>query len=398
MIVVGGNDVVIQPAKNNEVRIYFAFPDGVFHYVCAECTALCCRAGLGLQGSLRRELKPLLSIYPQFAGMAIARHGHLITFSTPVGQCFFLDRDNLCRIEKEHGQSLKPGVCLLYPFNNITRIGNAIAVSPQFSCPLRFNLPARPGEVGGTHAAIKAAIYESTTWDSDYVTTYLSPARLHPSFDADSVLEREEEFRELCTEKLGKAKFVELLSHELRTSQSLELFIERSLRIMEMEIPVRVSVRDPIDDLLIALASSLRLYLLQLSSENILRALALGEVLLRQVTPLSNLPATPQVIHRILSSLMPVLALLARGDERIELNPRNGFAAPQFGDSALTVAVLVALRELQKGAKVFDALERAMTPLPAAIDRMLLLNHLGTQIGYEIGRQQSKTKRVNKNK
>ena len=34
---------------NDQPEIFFAFPDGVFHHVCAECTALCCR-GQGFAG------------------------------------------------------------------------------------------------------------------------------------------------------------------------------------------------------------------------------------------------------------------------------------------------------------------------------------------------------------
>src|SRR5687768_9293505 len=42
-------------ATNELNDIFFAFPDGVFHHVCAECTALCCR-GQGFAGSLKREM------------------------------------------------------------------------------------------------------------------------------------------------------------------------------------------------------------------------------------------------------------------------------------------------------------------------------------------------------
>ena len=52
-----------EPTTDNQaVSLFFAFPDGVYHYVCAECTALCCR-GQGFGGSLEREMRTLLQIY-----------------------------------------------------------------------------------------------------------------------------------------------------------------------------------------------------------------------------------------------------------------------------------------------------------------------------------------------
>ena len=176
--------------SNGPVPLYFAFPDGAYHYVCAECTALCCR-GQGFAGSLQREMRQLLTIYPALGSAATSRQGDIITFATPSGRCHFLDGDNLCRIEKEHGKALKPGVCGLFPFNVFTRIGDVVAISPHFMCPLRLQIPARPGRVEGTHARIETAVRESALLDRAYVEAHMVPSRLHPALDADSVLERE---------------------------------------------------------------------------------------------------------------------------------------------------------------------------------------------------------------
>ena len=81
--------------------------------------------------------------YPQFGGMAQEREGDVVTCATPMGTCFFLRDDNLCQIEVTHGRVKKPGVCLLFPFNDFYRIGNALAVAPHFMCPIRLNLPPR---------------------------------------------------------------------------------------------------------------------------------------------------------------------------------------------------------------------------------------------------------------
>lgn len=180
-----------------------AFPDGVFHYVCAECTALCCR-GQGFGGSLKREMPVLLSLYPALGSAVASRQGSMLTFGTPVGRCFFLDTDNLCRIEKERGKDLKPGGCSLFPFNLFTRIGEVVAIRPRFLCPIRLQVPARPGHVEGTHATVEAAARESGLLDTEYVNGYLPPIGLHVSQDASAVIAREVAFRDACSRALER--------------------------------------------------------------------------------------------------------------------------------------------------------------------------------------------------
>src|SRR5947199_1696167 len=93
------------------VPLFFAFPDGVFHYVCAECDALCCR-GQGFGGNINREMGFLLKQYPALSAMTHARQRDLVDVSSPMGQCYFLRGDNRCHVEVEHGRSKKPGVCM----------------------------------------------------------------------------------------------------------------------------------------------------------------------------------------------------------------------------------------------------------------------------------------------
>jgi hypothetical protein len=50
---------VITPKLESPPELFFAFPDGVYDYKCAECTALCCK-GHGFGGSLDREMRSLL--------------------------------------------------------------------------------------------------------------------------------------------------------------------------------------------------------------------------------------------------------------------------------------------------------------------------------------------------
>ena len=162
---------------NQTTDIFFAFPDGVFHHVCAECTALCCR-GQGFAGSLKREMNFIFKNYPPLASLVTEREGDVVTVATPAGSCFFLRKDNLCQIELDHGRARKPGICLLFPFNDFSRIGNTLVVAPHFMCPLRLNLPAAPGSVEGTHANVAKAIQETTMGDADYVRGFVGTAKL----------------------------------------------------------------------------------------------------------------------------------------------------------------------------------------------------------------------------
>ena len=191
--------------------IYFAFPDGVFDYVCAECDALCCR-GQGFGGSLRREMGTLLTLYPSLHSMAIRRRGDVVHFATFRQGCQFLDEDRLCRIERNHGKALKPGVCNLFPFNSFSRIGTVLVVSPKFICPLRIRVPAAPGAVAGTHSDIESAIVESQLIDEQTWRQTVEPVRLVDHANAPAVLEREAQFRDRCRDAFGRITFSTLLA------------------------------------------------------------------------------------------------------------------------------------------------------------------------------------------
>jgi hypothetical protein len=363
------------------VPLYFAFPDGVYHYVCAACTALCCR-GQGFAGNLQREMRQLLSIYPALGSAATARQGNILSFATPSGRCHFLDGDNLCRIEKEHGKALKPGVCALFPFNVFTRIGTVVAVSPHFMCPLRLQVPAQPGQVEGTHARLEAAVRESALLERADVEAHLVRARLHPALDADSVLARETLFRDACSLALGQRRFMEVLRAHAADAPGLDAFLERATRILGLEHAARSGAADAVDDLCLALAAPLRLRLLHLSSEGMLRVLALSEIVLRRTLTLSDQPPTLQGAYQMITSVGPALRLLARGDEPVELGRRASAKAPPFGDPDLTFAAFLALRAVHNSTGVLQALEQAMQPSFSAADRSVLLIQLGSKLEH----------------
>lgn len=330
--------------SNQQVPLYFAFPDGVYHYVCAECTALCCK-GDGFGGSLKREVRSLFVLYPQLESMTVARHGDTVTFANAKGACQFLDADNRCRIEKEHGKSLKPTVCSLFPFNSFGRIGKTLTVSPHFLCPLRLSLPANPGEVEGTHATLEAGLRDTEVLSKEYLSTMVSPLLLHPSTDAATAVDREKKFRDLCALSLGRRSFSDTLRAASDDGAALDEFVARVAQLMKIEGPPGSRPHDELDDLLLAIAPPYRLSMLVLTSEQMLRALAVAELTLRLGCALSTLPLSLQGVMRMASAFAPAQRLLAYGDEPFDFAKPIGKKDLAFGDAQLTFAAYVFQRD-----------------------------------------------------
>jgi hypothetical protein len=362
-----------------EVEIYLAFPDGVFHYVCAECNALCCRAG-DVGGSLRREMGALLTLYPALQNSVDTRCGNYLKVLTPRGRCYFLDDGNLCRIEKEHGRALKPGVCTLFPFNIFRRIGKVVAISPHFMCPLRLHVPARPGEVEGTHSFVEAAARETQMFDAEYVAHRVPQLSLHTSHDARATLKRESLFRDTCMEAIGHRTFIETLRADSSDAAWLDLHVKRAADRLGLPVAGRPRLRDYVDDLLLALAPALRLNYLDLSAEGILLALALGESFVRQALRISSDPLAVQGAYHVLGNLAPALRLLGRADEPLSASRNIDVEAPAFCDPELTFAAFIALSHLRGPVPAIDALEQAITPTLSNADRSALVNELALRL------------------
>lgn len=369
----------MEEKSNTEVPIYFAFPDGVYHYVCAECTALCCK-GHGFAGSLKRELRSLFVLYPKFESMAVSRVGDTVTFLTTKDGCAVLDADNRCRIEKEHDKSLKPTVCRLFPFNSFTKIGKTVVVSPHFLCPLRLLLPASPGEVEGTHSTLEASIRNSEVLTKEYVRTVVSPHWLHPSTDAFTVVNREKRFRDLCALSLGRGSFSDTLRAASDDAGCLDEFVSRVARLMKIEEPSRSRPHDELDDLLLALAPPYRLSMLALTSEQMLRALAIAELTLRHGSSLWKLPLSLQGVMNMISGFGSTQRLLALGDEPFDFAKPISKKDLAFGDAQLTFAAYVFQRRSAGPAGVLGALEEVIKPEMPVSDRSVLLQRLGNLV------------------
>lgn len=358
----------------SEAPLHFAFVDGAFHFDCPSCNAHCCR-GAGFAGSLDREVPKLLTLYPALGNMAVGRQGPVVYFANPPNGCYFLDPDRLCRIEKEHGRALKPGVCGLFPFNYLLRVGETVVIRPHFLCPLTAVVPPRPGAVEGTHARLAGQARESGLLAPAFLEAHVAKAALHPSADAAATLAREARFRDRSAKALGQARLVDLLRAEAADAAAFDAHARRAAALLGLDAEALDPPRDAVDDLLLLLAAPLRSSMLRLSPEGLLVALAVGALVFRRAL---SLGATPSLSAgwEMQTKVAPALRLLGRLDEPIVPDGQPTPRIPAFADPALALAATLALRaKLTSGA--LDALEGAILPATTTADRSVLLNVLG---------------------
>jgi hypothetical protein len=363
--------------EQSDYPIYFAFPDGALHYVCSECDALCCR-GHGFAGSVRREMKSLFRVFPALEAAVTGRKGDLVQVANPSGGCYFLGTDRRCRIEEEHGRAMKPGVCLLFPFNRLFRLGETIVVSPHFLCPLRLQVPPQPGQVEGTHALLEIAVRESGLGEIA-LTREGHDLTLSPLATPEEVVREECDFRERCGAALGRETFRTVLAASSPNPDYLLDASSRASKLLELDDVDAALPPDLLDATLLALAPALRLSLLSLPSDGRLLALAVAERLIRRLWSLDSVTPTVQKVHSVVSNRMPALRLLARADEPVLFPPTSTQKSPPFGDPVLTLAALTILRSGSGSCccGTLELLEHAFRPVAAVSDRIAVLNRLG---------------------
>ncbi len=273
--------------KKRKIPVYIPFPDGVFHYVCRECTQNCCFRSAEFDGSFGKQLQHLVQLYPAMEITAVRRRGDVLAFTTPSGRCYFLDQDNRCGVEIRHGKEAKPACCSLFPFNNYSRIGKTFVAGLNTLCAIGLQVPPRPGHVEGTHANIESQLRQSPYLDDSYYNgvKQLYP---HPEPQAKAVLAEEISFRDLCSQSLGQQSFAATLRSASNAPEELEAFVTWAAGLLNLELSLRPATRNHIDDLLLAIAPILRLNRLSLSAEKRLRWLALGELALRRLLTLTG--------------------------------------------------------------------------------------------------------------
>jgi hypothetical protein len=319
----------------------------------------------------------LLKQYPELSAMANLRQRDLMDVHTPGGCCFFLRADNLCQIETEHGRSRKPGVCLIFPFNRFHLLAGTVVISPHFMCPLRVEVPARPGVVTGTHAVIEATITESAMLDAKYADWYVRPLKVPRKQSEKQILERETTFRNDCAASLTQGRFIDFLGQHSENAKNLARSVRRAAQLMAWGTPPKSSERDHIDDVLLTLASSLRLELLDLPSEQILTALALAERLVRRLSNISVVPPKPQAVWSVINQSLPLLRLLSYGDQRVVMKAKKKTAP--FGHPDLVFAAFLAMRDIPS-IGVAKGLEKGFQRLASAADRAVLVHFIAEQV------------------
>jgi Fe-S-cluster containining protein len=169
-------------------HVYFAFASGRLTYDCVRCGAQCCRghgyeltsAGADLRAQI--DSQPLVHLFLDPCE-AIDHHHYHVRNCAP--GCFFLNEDNRCRLQIDHGYAAKPETCKLFPFNHLVRVEDYLVVAPHSTlCPL--------GVVGegavddrSRHADLLAAL------TADGITTHVSAATpLHANVARLVILER----------------------------------------------------------------------------------------------------------------------------------------------------------------------------------------------------------------
>ncbi|HEU5058232.1 MAG TPA: YkgJ family cysteine cluster protein, partial [Kofleriaceae bacterium] len=125
----------------DRAHAFFTFPDQVFSYDCRGCAACCKGHGIGLDAT-GGEVAHLSEAYPALVAF-LRRRGDATTAFNPRDRCWFLDDQQLCRIERDHGRARKPASCRLFPFNRIYRIERwAVIDYNSVLCPLQVGGPA----------------------------------------------------------------------------------------------------------------------------------------------------------------------------------------------------------------------------------------------------------------
>lgn len=369
-----------------KIPVYIAFPDGVFHYVCRECTQNCCYRSGEFDGSFDREMRHLVQLYPAMEITAVRRRGDVFGFATPSGRCYFLGEDARCLVETRHGKEAKPACCSLFPFNRYARIGKTFVTSLNLLCPVRLQVPAQPGKVEGTHAVIETQLRQSAYLNESY---YHTTKQLYPFAEtqAQAVVAEEISFRDLCAASLGRQRFITTLCHAAPAPKALDAFVHWAAPLLGLKSSLRPAQRDQTDDLLLAIAPIVRLNRLALSAEKRLRVLALSELALRRVLTLSAGQTAmladasgPKGAIEILDRLGNVFHLLAIADEPASAVKNALKNIPPFGAAELMFAGYEILRAAEKGLPLAEVLQTTLPALPV-VDRIALLMDLAHLVG-----------------
>jgi hypothetical protein len=117
--------------------------------------------------------------------------------------------------------------------------------------------------------------------------------------------------------------------------------------------------------------------MLHLGSSGMIRALALGEILVRRSWSLSTVDPTPQTVFQAFEVVAPALRLLASDPDPLRLPTLRRSKIPIFSNAAMTFSMFGAHRQAERETPVLEALEASLKPELSVADRSVLLIELG---------------------
>ena len=123
-----------------------------------------------------------------------------------------------------------------------------------------------------------------------------------------------------------------------------------------------------------------------------LAALALAECILRHTRALWPGAPSPQGAYEILSELFPLLRLLARGDEPLEISRAANPKSPPFGVPELVFTSHRFWRAFAGTPQTLTVLEQSVPPTLSLSDRTVLFSNLGTQLDHVLLKRRRKQK------
>lgn len=354
--------------------LYFAFPDGSLAYECDGCLQSCCRIGGAIQTHMEREGADLFRLYPFAASLVRERSGPVVILQLPAGGCVWFTDDGLCSIHRDHGRDLKPFTCRLYPFNRLVRTGSTLIVSPRFGCPLSLDRSCSAAQ--SSHQALAGEVQQLGLLGVDVPRDVVAALPSRRGFRVGEFLERERAFTARCSEEIGRGRFIDVLSTFSVDPERLAGRVDQARHVLGLE--PEPSARDTMDDVLMAIAGSLRLDFPYMSGERLLAVLAVGSLLVRAASPGGDF--TPQSAASVFGRAEPVSMLLG-ADPPLNLPSSVVRNLPFAGDPRGTVAAFRLLRGLadpQPNARLFV---QVLEAYPESVDRIAFMTRISAHIG-----------------
>jgi hypothetical protein len=358
--------------------ICLAFIDGSLDYTCSACPKDCCR-GMGFGGWEQGPISTLIDNHPELLPWIQSREKGFTVLGNPQSGCFFLDNNGLCRIESTSGRSAKPEVCIMFPFNQLGRVGSHLIVRPYFRCyHLEPVVPPRPGSVAGAHSAILKDL-QATGMAKQRLPEIAIPA----SEDADVVLAREREWLAICSDALGRRRLADAAAGFSKDAAGLSDSVLSAGKLLGLTTPQKSQPRDRFDDLLLILSPIMRVDLLMLGAEGLLRATTLAQMLVRQGFTGSAAPATLADLAYFLDMVRPILLVLGRGEEPFEplVNWQAEGTCPTLDSPEQKMAFGAMVILTGKGYGTLRALEESLSTVTGPLERMLFIRRLATLLG-----------------